>query len=355
MVLTLPKISSIQFLLDVSLGLSSPLYMLKQLSHTLYLSFTNESVSLPRRVSRNSQEPLPPQESHAIPSTARPLQAYFIVNNRIYQSPDMYTVLSNRLARTTVSNPVFFPNANGWPVTCTADVALFSGIVAGRPAQVQARLHPALRVRVAHRGDDGAGEDRRGEQKADGRPYRHWHRGGSGGVVVPPRRGPRAGQKTREGKVPHEPQEAAKHDAPAQCDADHGGPLVSDVSREGGCCCCRCRCRRHGGCSLRGCGGVGGAAKFCDSGSSTDHLAIRRVSVVRPIRIARLHQRYDRRRQTKEEAYVFFKYRYPLVEQMGRGVSCHTGTTLTLSRNKDTQCSCSPGFTHAHARFTTFE
>jgi MED6 mediator sub complex component len=112
-VLKLPKISSIQFLLDVSLGLNSPLYMLKQLSHTLYSSFTNESVSLPRKVSRNSQAPLPPQESHVILSTARPLQAYFIINNRIYQSPDMYTVLSNRLARTTVPNPMFSPMLTG--------------------------------------------------------------------------------------------------------------------------------------------------------------------------------------------------------------------------------------------------
>jgi len=31
------------------------------------------------------------------PEEIRPLQAYFIINNRIYQSPDMYTVLSNRL------------------------------------------------------------------------------------------------------------------------------------------------------------------------------------------------------------------------------------------------------------------
>ena len=27
----------------------------------------------------------------------RPLAAYFIMNNRIYQAPDVYTVLSNRL------------------------------------------------------------------------------------------------------------------------------------------------------------------------------------------------------------------------------------------------------------------
>lgn len=31
------------------------------------------------------------------PEDTRTLQAYFIINNRIYQSPDMYTVLSNRL------------------------------------------------------------------------------------------------------------------------------------------------------------------------------------------------------------------------------------------------------------------
>ncbi|KAJ7596673.1 MED6-domain-containing protein [Mycena floridula] len=31
------------------------------------------------------------------PEEARPLAAYFIMNNRIYQSPDVYTVLSNRL------------------------------------------------------------------------------------------------------------------------------------------------------------------------------------------------------------------------------------------------------------------
>jgi len=31
------------------------------------------------------------------PEDTRPMQAFFIINNRIYQSPDMYTVLSNRL------------------------------------------------------------------------------------------------------------------------------------------------------------------------------------------------------------------------------------------------------------------
>ena len=31
--------------------------------------------------------------------TARPLAVYFIMNSRIYQSPDLYTVVSNRLVR----------------------------------------------------------------------------------------------------------------------------------------------------------------------------------------------------------------------------------------------------------------
>lgn len=34
--------------------------------------------------------------------TVRPLAAYFIMNNRIYQSPDLYTVLSNRLVRASL-------------------------------------------------------------------------------------------------------------------------------------------------------------------------------------------------------------------------------------------------------------
>jgi MED6 mediator sub complex component len=33
----------------------------------------------------------------SLPISVRPLAAYFIVNNRIYQSPDLYTVVSNRL------------------------------------------------------------------------------------------------------------------------------------------------------------------------------------------------------------------------------------------------------------------
>ncbi|KAJ7899971.1 MED6-domain-containing protein [Mycena olivaceomarginata] len=37
------------------------------------------------------------------PDEVRPLAAYFIMNNRIYQSPDVYTVLSNRLL-TSVSS-----------------------------------------------------------------------------------------------------------------------------------------------------------------------------------------------------------------------------------------------------------
>lgn len=76
----------------------------------------------------------PPQGFHVLISIARTLQAYFIINNRIYQSPDMYTVLSNRLARQPVSNS---PISLMLTVAKTlADVALFPGIVTGHPAQV---------------------------------------------------------------------------------------------------------------------------------------------------------------------------------------------------------------------------
>ena len=110
------------------------------------------------------------------PSLARPLQAYFIINNRIYQSPDMYTVLSNRLARIPfffflVSIRFFFGlfNANDWSLRLV-NVSLFLGIVAGRSAQVQARLHTEDWVCVAYHGDDGKGRrwwcGRRGQQEA---------------------------------------------------------------------------------------------------------------------------------------------------------------------------------------------
>lgn len=36
----------------------------------------------------------------------RPLAAYFIINNRIYQSPDVYTLLSNRLVLPSILSPV---------------------------------------------------------------------------------------------------------------------------------------------------------------------------------------------------------------------------------------------------------
>ncbi|EIW86452.1 MED6-domain-containing protein [Coniophora puteana RWD-64-598 SS2] len=37
------------------------------------------------------------------PEEVRPLAAYFVVNNRIYQSPDLYTILSNRLLTSLTS------------------------------------------------------------------------------------------------------------------------------------------------------------------------------------------------------------------------------------------------------------
>ncbi|KAI0001890.1 MED6 mediator sub complex component-domain-containing protein [Russula vinacea] len=65
------------------------------------------------------------------PEEVRPLQAYFIINNRIYQSPDMYTVLSNRLLTSLYSlessldilrkyKPDYTPRSGfAWPITET--------------------------------------------------------------------------------------------------------------------------------------------------------------------------------------------------------------------------------------------
>jgi hypothetical protein len=59
----------------------------------------------------------------------------------------MYTVLSNRLAR-QLSQPPFL-NAN----YDLANIAILLGVVARRPTQVQARLHPKDGFRMAHCGD----------------------------------------------------------------------------------------------------------------------------------------------------------------------------------------------------------
>lgn len=90
-------------MLDVSLVLSLQSYML---NHPLYSSSTSESVCLQKRVRRNLRGFFT-KGSDLLLAVARPLQAYFIINYRIYQSPDMYTVLSNRLARYPSHNTVF--------------------------------------------------------------------------------------------------------------------------------------------------------------------------------------------------------------------------------------------------------
>jgi len=69
------------------------------------------------------------------PEETRPLQAYFIINNRIYQSPDMYAVLSNRLLTSLYSlessldilrkyKPDYTPRTGfAWPITEAAERA----------------------------------------------------------------------------------------------------------------------------------------------------------------------------------------------------------------------------------------
>jgi len=79
----------------VSLVLSSPSYTLNPLP---FSSFKSEKGYRPMKVRRVCcilvvvvcWNPL---------FSVRPLAAYFIMNNRIYQSPDLYTIISNRLVR----------------------------------------------------------------------------------------------------------------------------------------------------------------------------------------------------------------------------------------------------------------
>jgi len=70
--------------------------------HLHYLSYISERDSLQRKVSFGRLLFDPVLTCFLLP--VRPLAAYFIMNGRIYQSPDLYTVLSNRLVSATRTN-----------------------------------------------------------------------------------------------------------------------------------------------------------------------------------------------------------------------------------------------------------
>jgi hypothetical protein len=95
----------------------------------------------------------------------RPLAVYFIMNNRIYQSPDLYTVLSNRLVSS------FHCSGCITLITCTAHISLFLTILARHPATPPTRLHPSNRLCMA---DNRLLHARRKHQKAKARG-RHLH------------------------------------------------------------------------------------------------------------------------------------------------------------------------------------
>jgi mediator of RNA polymerase II transcription subunit 6 len=73
----------------------------------------------------------------------RPLAAYFIINTRIYQSPDVYTLLSNRL--------VLFSLRSLSPLTpCPAHLPERPPVLPRPSSQTSSRLHPPFWLRVAH-------------------------------------------------------------------------------------------------------------------------------------------------------------------------------------------------------------
>jgi hypothetical protein len=76
----------------------------------------------------------------------RPLAAYFIMNNRIYQSPDVYTVLSNRL----VGFLFYIYTIALHPSTCLAYISFCPPILSRYSAETPTRLYPTNGVRVAY-------------------------------------------------------------------------------------------------------------------------------------------------------------------------------------------------------------
>ena len=71
------------------------------------------------------------------------------MNNRIYQSPDVYTVLSNRLVRALPLTRlrVLTQSVN----LKIADDAVRAAIVTRHPAHLSARFHISHRIRLARR------------------------------------------------------------------------------------------------------------------------------------------------------------------------------------------------------------
>ena len=79
--------------------------------------------------------------------SVRPLAAYFIMGGRIYQSPDVYTLLSNRLVRElprTVDSRSLLSHA--------ADLPAISANLIGYAPPVSAGIHPQDRFCVADQG-----------------------------------------------------------------------------------------------------------------------------------------------------------------------------------------------------------
>lgn len=66
---------------------------------TFFIIQKRERVSPDEGGSEGSDRPSTFLNFTSIFRQVKPLASYFIMNNRIYQSPDVYTVLSNRLVR----------------------------------------------------------------------------------------------------------------------------------------------------------------------------------------------------------------------------------------------------------------
>lgn len=82
--------------------------------------------------------------------TVRPLAVYFILNNRIYQSPDVYNLMSNRLVSPCIYVYPILGRLMTTVLHVTADVSTIAAKIPRHSPITQTRVHAAHRLCVAH-------------------------------------------------------------------------------------------------------------------------------------------------------------------------------------------------------------
>ena len=98
-------------------------------------------------------------------SIVRPMAAYFIMNNRIYQSPDLYTVLSNRLVSYSVYHLAFSQEPHSIQLTSLSSLQTSLDILRTQKPPFMPRtgfVWPIMEPESAGTGPDQQTEKRKG-------------------------------------------------------------------------------------------------------------------------------------------------------------------------------------------------